>query len=52
LTTDGVRIERNAILWAAAPKVIARATVTVQAGAEASGRVVSSVQLLNQPEAP
>ncbi|MFH0982677.1 MAG: hypothetical protein V2A79_14225, partial [Planctomycetota bacterium] len=51
LTAEGVRLERNAILWAAAPKVVARVTITVQVGADASGRVASDVQLLNLPEA-
>jgi hypothetical protein len=52
LTTEGARLERNAIVWAASPKVIARATIVVQVGTSISGRMHSDVQLLNLPEVP
>jgi|CXWL01.1.fsa_nt_gi prepilin-type N-terminal cleavage/methylation domain-containing protein len=52
LTTEGARLERNAIVWAASPKVIARATIVVQVGTSTSGRVRSDAQLLNLPEVP
>lgn len=52
VNANGLIIMRRAIVWAAAPVVISSVQITVQVGPDASGRVVSEVQLLNLPETP
>lgn len=52
LSSDGGRLERNAILWAATPLVVTGVRSNIQIGTDATGRVRSEVRLLNQPEAP
>jgi prepilin-type N-terminal cleavage/methylation domain-containing protein len=52
LTKDGLTLMRRAIVWAAAPVVYSSVHITLQIGADASGRVETQVRLLNLPEAP
>ncbi len=49
LNDEGKTLLRRSLIWAAAPVCYARASVTLQCGAETSGQVQTEVHLLNMP---
>lgn len=52
LTADGWNLVRRSLVWASARRITTGLTITLQVGTASSGRSVSDVALLNQPEAP